>query len=194
MIHAKNICHQRFEKLIPEKPISFCVHQGDVLRFVGNNGVRKTTLFRILMGELAYRGELHFNWPDQSACVSYLALLMHRKIPQNITIRQYISWMSALYGIRQEGFEQVLHDLGVAVAQRRIGQLSQGFQVRLQLALLSLVSAHVWYLDEPWVHLDQDTGNLLNDWINLHIDRGGCVVVSSHQMPDGLNKVRECML
>lgn len=194
MIHARHICHQRSEYLIPEKPVSFHVDQGEVLRLVGNNGVGKTTVFRILMGELTYRGELIYNWPDRSVCVSYLALLMHRKIPQNIAVREYMSWMCTLYGIRHQNFLQVLQDLGITALQMRVNQLSQGFQVRLQMALLSLVRSHVWYLDEPWVHLDQHTGNLLSQWVNSHIDEGGAVVVSSHQMPAELNKVRECLL
>ena len=105
-----------------------------------------------------------------------------------------MSWMCTLYGIRQQDFLQVLQDLGITAPQMRVNRLSQGFQVRLQMALLSLVRSHVWYLDEPWVHLDQHTGSLLSQWVNSHIGEGGAVVVSSHQMPAELNNARECLL
>ena len=70
-------------------------------------------------------------------------------------------------------------------------QLSAGQQRRTALARLAVARRELWLLDEPLSALDEAG---VHHWISLvagHVQRGGAVVVTSHQaLPDAVPSVR----
>jgi heme exporter protein A len=59
--------------------------------------------------------------------------------------------------------------------------LSQGQKRRVALARLLLQAAPLWVLDEPFVALDAQAQALVADAISAHVQRGGMVLLTSHQ-------------
>ena len=60
--------------------------------------------------------------------------------------------------------------------------LSQGQKRRTALARLSVTNAKLWVLDEPFVALDAQSFNLLQDILVHHVAQGGMLLYTSHQI------------
>ena len=59
--------------------------------------------------------------------------------------------------------------------------LSAGQHRRVNLARLFLSNAPLWLLDEPFTAIDKEGVDELQALLAAHIDRGGAVVMTSHQ-------------
>ncbi|MGC6404634.1 MAG: ABC transporter ATP-binding protein [Candidatus Comchoanobacterales bacterium] len=180
IIAAKNICHQLGEQIIPRKPLSFDLEAGDCLLLRGGNGVGKTTIMRIVLGQLAYCGTLHYQWPSHSVVHHMMAVFAHDLLPQSMRVSDFIKLHQRLYDLPSLFVHQVSNQLGGEYCQQIIGTLSQGYQMRLKLLLVQCITSHVWILDEPWTYIDQQIKIQLNESIDAFRQAGGVVICSSH--------------
>ncbi len=134
--------------------VSFQVGPGERVGLVGRNGSGKSTLFRILLGEEA---------PDAGRVTVPAGyrlghLSQHLRFGGRTVLQEAAS---ALPG-REDGADEtyrakaVLSGLGFGEADlsRSPGELSGGFQVRLNLARALLSDANLLLLDEPTNYLD----------------------------------------
>ena len=127
------------------------VYQGEKIILQGDNGVGKTTLFRILTGELAQdKGTITFS-PHLK--IGYLAQLQTLLDPKNTVIEA----VQSTFPCSEEVFFSILNDYCLFEPEfrhKKIGQLSTGQQRRLQLALVLIKNPDLLILDEPTNHLD----------------------------------------
>ncbi|HBI22316.1 MAG TPA: heme ABC transporter ATP-binding protein CcmA [Legionella sp.] len=61
------------------------------------------------------------------------------------------------------------------------GLLSQGTRRRVGLLRLLMAASSLWLLDEPLVALDQEAVLMLMDCFREHLDKGGMIILTSHQ-------------
>ena len=142
--------------------VSFFVNKGDKIAFVGPDGLAKTTLFKILMGEMeADSGE--FKWgvtttqaylpKDNSTYFDGIHLSLVDWLRQ-YSVDQDESFIRGFLGRMLFSGEESLKEASV---------LSGGEKVRCMLSKMMLSGANVLLLDEPTNHLDLESITSLND-------------------------------
>jgi ATPase subunit of ABC transporter with duplicated ATPase domains len=142
--------------------VSILVNKGDKIAFVGPNGLAKTTLFRILIGEIeADAGE--FKWgvttsqaylgKDNSEFFEGVKLSLVDWLRQ-YSVDQDESFIRGFLGRMLFSGEESLKHADV---------LSGGEKVRCMLSKMMLSGANVLLLDEPTNHLDLESITSLNN-------------------------------
>lgn len=148
------------EKVLDD--VSFFVNKGDKIAFVGPDGLAKTTLFRILMGEIeADAGTFKWGVTTTQAYLPKDNATYFEGIKLSLVdwLRQYSvdqdeSFIRGFLGRMLFSGEESLKSADV---------LSGGEKVRCMLSKMMLSGANVLLLDEPTNHLDLESITALND-------------------------------
>jgi ATPase subunit of ABC transporter with duplicated ATPase domains len=137
------------------------VMKGDKVAIIGKNGVGKTTLCRMLVGEeKPDAGTL--TWGHEVS-IGYIAQDHGKSIPPGKTVDEY------LHGFDERAYIQDIRGLlGKMLFKGEEGKkptaaLSGGEAVRLLFAKLMLTQDNVLVLDEPTNHLDLESIVALGD-------------------------------
>lgn len=173
--------------------VSFRLAAGQALALTGPNGSGKTTLLRILAGLTAPDAGT-VSWcgktvaPFAPSIRQDTLLSAHvSALKDELTAAENLSIQCALTGARVAEYDirVALDAIGLGPAQSLpAAVLSQGQRRRIGLARLLLVRRPLWLLDEPTTALDvagmAQLGRLLVD----HLESGGIVVATTHQVLD----------
>lgn len=144
------------------KDLSFSVNKGEKIAFVGTWGLAKTTLFRILMGELEPdSGTLRWG---QTITTTYFPKEHSSFFENDQTLLEWFrEFIPASEGESfSRGFLGRMLFSGDEVL-KRTRVLSGGERVRCLLARMMLSGANVLILDEPTNHLDLESITSLNN-------------------------------
>lgn len=177
VFEAKHLSHAFKEKTIVSD-FSTLVMRGDRIGLVGPNGVGKTTLLKLMFGDLAPdNGEtkqgvnLEFAYFDQ----------YREKLDEEATVQDNVAEgkQEVMMGGRSRHVLGYLQDFLFPPARARtpVKALSGGEKNRLLLAKLFLKPSNILVLDEPTNDLDIETLELLEDIINQY---QGTVIIVSH--------------
>ena len=96
----------------------------------------------------------------------------------------------------ESGAKEALEAIGLKRFVHRLPSkvLSQRQKRRVALARLWLSTRPLWLLDEPFTSLDAASTNVVTQRFLAHLERGGLVVVVTHQEialpPDRLQQLR----
>ena len=150
------------------------IYNGDRLSFVGKNGCGKTTLTKIINGEIDFDGDIK---KGEKVIINYFAQNQNELLDSNLTIIEYIK------SIPSEKNESQLRGLlgaflfsGDAV-YKKIKVLSGGEKARLALCGLLLSPSNVIILDEPTNHLDVFAKDILKQAL---LQYSGTLILVSH--------------
>ncbi|MGE0078918.1 MAG: ATP-binding cassette domain-containing protein [Bacteroidales bacterium] len=178
---AKNVAksfgsHQIF------KDVNFAIERGQKVAFVGKNGEGKTTMSRIVIGELDYDGVTKIG---HNVSVGYFAQNQDELLDSSMTVLDTIDRV-AVGDVRAK-----MRDiLGAFLfrgedVDKKVKVLSGGERNRLALAKLMLQPYNLLVLDEPTNHLDMRSKDVLK---NALLNFDGTLIVVSHdrEFLDGL--------
>lgn len=177
---------------------------GELLQIEGANGAGKTTLLRILAGLSGdYQGDILWKQKKLSSVYADFRLSTfyfgHKPaVKTELTPVENILWRASL---RNETYsEKQIYD---TLAQVNLagyedvpcGQLSAGQHRRVALADLASCNCPLWILDEPFTAIDVHGVAWLEEVLARHVNRGGMVIITSHQSLSELSgKVRKIRL
>ena len=140
--------------------LSFTINREDKVAFVGGNELAKTTLFKILMGEME-PDEGTYKW-GVTTSQAYFPKDSTREFDNDDTIVEWLTQYSEEKDVTYvRGFlGRMLFagDDGV----KKVKVLSGGEKVRCLLSKMMISGANVLVLDEPTDHLDMESITALN--------------------------------
>lgn len=172
--------------------ISFAIEQGERIGLIAANGTGKTTLLRIIAGELEHdsgavvsRRDMRLSYLEQDPCftpgLTVLEACFRSDSAVMKTIARYeeamasgdhteldelLAAMDALGGwdIEQRS-KQILSQLKVTNLDQRVETLSGGQTKRVALAAALITEPDLLILDEPTNHLDMEMTEWLEEWL-----------------------------
>ena len=160
--------------------VSFRVNKGDKIAFVGEDEIAKTTLFKIVMGELE-PDEGSYKW-GTTITTSYFPL--DNSAFFNDCDLNLLDWLAQYTGnTAEESTESFKRSfLGRMLFSgddvfKPVKVLSGGEKVRCMLSRMMLFGSNVLVLDQPTNHLDLESITAVNNGL---IDFKGVVLFASH--------------
>ncbi|WP_073997309.1 ribosomal protection-like ABC-F family protein [Anaerococcus urinomassiliensis] len=156
------------------KNISFDIFRNERTAIIGENGVGKTTLFKIILAEeIPSSGKIKIG---QSVNIGYFDQ-EQKSLNLSNTIFEEISEtypMLTNFEIRSYLAKFMFYNEDV---DREISELSGGERARISLLKLMISDTNFILMDEPTNHLDIDSKEILEDAI---LDYEGTVLIISH--------------
>ena len=143
------------------KNISFKVLKGDKIALIGDNGIAKTTLFKVIMGE----------YPKCKGKITFGSTIKPSYIPQDNeeyfkSNKSITEWIADEFNINDETI--VRSFLGRMLfsgeeSLKKVNVLSGGEKARCMLSRAMLQAGNLLFLDEPTNHLDLESITALNN-------------------------------
>ena len=167
------------------------IHQGEIVALMGRNGAGKSTLLRCLSGAMTpSRGEVAVPaHPPRPGVDVALCPQEPESILFNETVEDEIRATLAARGHASDGVDparilaEILERLRIgSIARRHPRDTSAGQRLLVATAAVAATGAPLLLLDEPTRGLDPDTKERLGGFLTSHAERGGAVVLATHDV------------
>jgi ATP-binding cassette subfamily F protein 3 len=174
VVNAENVSKNYGDKEVI-KPMTFSVDAGEKIAFVGKNGMGKTTLSRMIAGDLECKGHITLG---HNVKLGYFAQHQTNRLDSDNTILKELE--NTAYS--SDSFTKIRGILGAFLfsgedVEKKIKVLSGGEKSRVSMAKLLLEPINFLILDEPTNHLDIISKEVLKQAIQKF---QGTVIIVSH--------------
>jgi len=171
--------------------ISFSADKGQIIGFLGPNGAGKSTMMKILTGYIKPNsGEVFVDEIDvlknpiaAQKVIGYLP--EHNPLYAEMYVREYLQFHAAIYKVAKSQIEDCIEKVGLSLeVNKKIHQLSKGYQQRVGIAAAILHNPKVLILDEPTTGLDPNQIIEIRALIQ-ELGKNKTVLFSTHIMQEG---------
>ena len=155
--------------------ISFIVNHNDKIAFVGGNEIAKTTLFKILMGEME-PDEGSYKW-GVTTSQAYFPKDNTEEFDNDMTI---VDWLTGYSPVKDVTYVRGFLGRMLFAGEdgvKKVRVLSGGEKVRCLLSKMMISGANCLILDEPTNHLDMESITAVNNGL---IKFSGVALFSCH--------------
>lgn len=183
---AKNLTISRGDTELCSQ-VNFTILSGQILHIQGPNGIGKSTLLMMLAGliPLSHLDQTSLMWGDHSP-EDWSVLYVGHALGLNseLSIRDNLSFVQGLNSDSDTKLDAALTAVGLSGYEDiAVAKLSSGQKRRVSLARLWLTddAERLWLLDEPFIALDANMTERLNERLVQQTNAGGRVILTSHQ-------------
>lgn len=169
--------------------ISFQIPAGEIFGLLGPSGAGKTTLIKILTGQLK---------PDEGCALLLgrdtreLRAVEHGQIGMmmdnfglydRMSVMSNLSFYADIYHVSRSRIPDILKSIGLYEARNTAAaKLSKGMKNRLSLARALMNDAKILFLDEPTSGLDPSTTREIHEVLKEQRERGATIFLTTHNM------------
>lgn len=190
VIEISQVTHRFGEKEVL-KGISLTVDRGEIIGLLGPSGAGKTTLIKIITGQLKpTSGKVRladYDMADPDKAVYYkIGMMMDNfGLYERLSCYDNLRLYADIYRIGHDRIGEVLEWVGLYKDRKCPAQkLSKGMKGRLMLARAVLHHPEILFLDEPTSGLDPATTRRIHELI-LNMQREGTTIfLTTHNMTE----------
>lgn len=170
--------------------LSFNIGSGKIIGLLGKNGEGKTTLLKLLAGQLLrLDGKMSIFGEDPGrrsvnflSNVFYLPEVFH--IPKGVTIRSYFNALKGFYpNFSEEIAAEAMRDFEIDY-NMKLSKISQGQQKKAFISFALAVRTQVLLMDEPTNGLDIPSKSAFRRLLARHTSDDQTIIISTHQVRD----------
>lgn len=186
MLKCLNVGIRRADRIILQN-LNFTIYQGNALCIYGSNGIGKTSILKVLTGlARPYTGKILYNELDISLALNEhygsINYIGHKDtLYYELSVLDNLKFWAATYN-NKKIMEEVLSYFGLSrYLNTKLCYLSRGWQRKVALSRLLFSQALLWFLDEPFEHLDKDGTEKLSNMIDTKCSQKGIIIFTGHQ-------------
>ena len=190
VIEIKNIGHKFGQKNVLEH-INLEIGRGEILGLLGPSGAGKTTLIKILTGQLKPSDGVAFVFGKDSKALNgadycRIGMMMDNfGLYERMNCYDNLLFFTKIYGLPKNRIEEVLKRVGLQDAKKTLANnLSKGMRRRLLLARVLMAEPDILFLDEPTSGLDPATTREIHNVILEEQKRGVTIFLTTHNMTE----------
>ena len=165
--------------------INLTIKSGETLVVKGRNGSGKTTLLRILSNFItSYQGKVSLNdlsiLEDNLYNKKFNLIGQKNSLKDNLSIKKNLELWDIIFNETLDHAKLLEYDNLDHLINRDVGSLSDGQKKCISLHRLNYNKYEFWFLDEPFVYLDEVNTNSLIEKINRFNENMGIVILTSN--------------
>lgn len=169
--------------------INFEINEGDLVGLVGANGVGKSTLLKLILGELRPKeGQIRIFGDDISkdkhyrdlAYISQNAVSSYRNFPTSVeeAIKIHLAYLK-----KKTNPKELMEKLGLWNHRKKsLSELSGGQIQRFAISLALIKDASLILLDEPTTGIDEDFAREFFENLLTLKNEGKTILIITHQL------------
>ena len=164
--------------------LNFSFDSSHIVGLIGKNGVGKTTIMKIMNGNIAnFKGKVDF---DQNQKIGYL--IEHPKLYQDLSGLKNLKNFSNILGVKfdKDYANKIIKAFDMeSYINKRVKKYSLGMKQKLAIAVSLINKPHYLILDEPTNGMDPDGSiDVLNTIKDITNEFNMRVLISSHKLED----------